>query len=135
MSFCIYCHPLDEIPVAEILCLFCFALMKRNWTVFVAVSYYERKLHYSSLFKAKRRERIVFFFFLQSTRDNETWWDYSKIISNHCTHFCLLHFLKTAESHCRSSSFLRYHRHKSNTDSETGVSNLKLCMTFSTKPT
>lgn len=59
MSFCIHCHLLDEIPVAEILCLFCFALMKRNWTAFVIVSYYERKLHYSLFFEAKRRERVV----------------------------------------------------------------------------
>lgn len=99
-----------------------------------------RENYITACFLKQKEEKglflVVLFCFLQSTIiDTETWWDYAKIINNHCTHFCLLHFLKTAESHCRSASFLRYHRHKSKTDLETGVSNLKLCMTFSTKPT
>lgn len=136
MSFCIHCHPFDEIPGAEVLhirCLFCFALIKGNHTVCIIVHYYERKLrlHLALWSKKKRKSWQI----LQATTDSKSWRDYSKITSNHYTHLCLLCFVKTAESSCGSAAFLGYRGHKSITDLEAGITNLELCMTFNTKST
>ena len=137
MSFCTRCHPLDEIPGAEVLhirCLFCSALIKGNWTVciIVCVLLWQKIRSPLALWSKKKRKSWQI---CQSTRDTQSWRDYSKITSNRYTHFCLLRFVKTAQSSCGSASFLGYGGHKSITDLEAGIPNLELCLTFNTKST
>lgn len=123
LPFCIHHNPLHKIPGAEVLhisCLFCFVLVKGNWTVCIIVwVFLWQKIRFHLWSKKKRKPWQI----LQSIRDNESWKDYSNITSNGYTHFCLLHFVKTAESICGSASSLGYRGHKLFTDLEARILN------------
>ena len=137
MSFCIHCHPLDETPGAQVLCIRClfrFALIKGNRTVciLVCVLPWEKIRLHLALWSKKRRKLWQI---LHSTSDTESWRDYSKITSNRYTLFSLLCFVKAAQNSCGSASFLGYCQHKSTPDLEASIPNLELCMTFNSKST